>query len=191
MQIDKTMIVGIGYKARQGKGEVATTIYNAYKDQYSILVVGFGDAVKEEVNAMPDQFEACLRYGIEYDFKADTSDSLCQTSHGKQSRLLQYWGNYRRQADPFYWVKKVRDKIQVAKPSVVLIPDMRYRNELAFVKASKGYTVKVTRQGFVDLSRDPNHISETDLDNVVFDAEINVLDGEIEGFLDAERDLAA
>lgn len=173
------MVVGLGSRARQGKGTVASTIYEAYKDKYDILVTGFGDALKEELNGH-DQFELCMKLGVEYDFNAPTNDPLCNTKHGKQSKLLQRWGELRRQADDFYWVKKVRDKLISVKPQVAIIHDLRYLNEFYFVKSCGGYCVKVSRRGFVDLSRDPNHISETNLDNIQFDVDINVLDGELE-----------
>lgn len=176
---DKTMLVGFGHKARMGKGTVVSTIYEMYKDQYNILVTGFGDALKEELNQV-DQFEMALKLGIDYDFKADLTDPLCSSKHGKQSKLLQAWGQMKRQQDPFYWVKKVQAKIVEAKPTICLIHDMRYRNEYYFVKSVGGYTVRVRRQGFIDLSRDPKHISETDLDSAEFHIDINVLDGELD-----------
>jgi len=174
------MVVGFGAKARQGKNTAVSTIFDAYRHQYKIFVAGFGDALKEEVNALPDQYEACLRLGVAYDFNPDLTDPLCASKHGKQSKLLQAWGQLRRQENPFYWVNKVRDKILAAQPQIVLIHDVRFRNEFYFVKSVGGYCVRVRRQGFVDLSRDPNHISETDLDNAPFDVDINVLDGELD-----------
>jgi regulator of RNase E activity RraB len=47
------------------------------------------------------------------------------------------------------------------------------------VKDRKGHTVKVSRKGYIDLSRDPNHISEIALDNFKFDYEISVEEGDL------------
>lgn len=176
---DKTLVIGVGYKARQGKGTVVSAMADYSRSLYDTRVYGFGDVLKEEVNEM-DQFEACMKCGVEYDFNPDMTDPLSQTKHGKQSRLLQYVGELRRKQDSFYWVKRVIEKIVNDKPRVAIIHDLRYKNEYALVKALGGYTVKVTRTGFIDLSRDPKHISEVDLDTTEFDFDINVADGNIE-----------
>lgn len=172
------VVIGFGYRARQGKDVCVSTII-AEHPELNIARIAFADALKEEVNQF-DQFELCLRHGLEYDFKPFMEDPLCNTKHGKQARLLQFWGAYRRSTDPFYWIKKMRDKIDETRPTVVLIPDMRYKNEFYYVKAMGGFVVKVTRQGFVDLTRDPKHISEVDLDGMQFDYEIHVGEGEVE-----------
>lgn len=175
-----TLVVGVGYKARHGKNTVSETIVEAYRNQYNIHLYAFGDALKREVNEV-DQLEVCLRNGIEYDFNPDMTDPKCQTKHGKQSKLLQWWGTeYRRKQNPFYWVKKLGDQLIADKPQIAIISDMRFKNEYYFVKASGGFVVKVNRQGFIDLTRDPHHRSEVELDGMDFDIEINVLDGEVE-----------
>lgn len=180
----KTLVIGFGHKARQGKNTAVSTIYDTYKDKYDIRVYGFGDSLKEEVNK-EDQLAICLENGIEYNINPPMDDPLCNTKHGKQSRLLQFWGEYRRKQDNFYWVKKVADKIMADKPAVALIHDVRYRNEAAFVKACGGYIVRVRREGFIDSGRDPNHTSEVELNNTRWDVDINVLDGAVE---DLKRD---
>jgi len=173
------LIIGFGHKARQGKGTVVQTIIDYAKDKYDIRSYGFGDELKKEVNQV-DQFEACMKAGLKYDFTPPMDDPLCPTKHGKQSVLLQWWGAMRRKQDPFYWVKKVATQITKDQPRVVLIHDVRYKNEFAFISSLNGFLVKVSRHGFIDLTRDPRHISETDLENTVFPFEINVLDGELD-----------
>jgi hypothetical protein len=77
-------------------------------------------------------------------------------------------------------VRKLRERIEQEQPQIAVIPDIRFLNEFYFVKAFGGFTVKVTRLGFVDPSRDPNHVSETELDNTKFDFEITCPDGELD-----------
>lgn len=178
-EVYQPVVIGFGHKARQGKGTVVETIVDAYKGEYDVRAYGFGDELKAEVNQF-DQLEFCLRNGIQYDYDRPMTDPLCQTEHGKQSRLLQFWGDYMRQRDNFYWVKKLGASISKDRPRIALIHDVRYKNEFAFVKAMGGFMVRVQRLGYTDLSRDARHISEVDLDNVKFDIEITVNDGEIE-----------
>lgn len=95
--------------------------------------------------------------------------------------LLQLYGTeFRRAQDPFYWVNKLRAKIEAEQPQVALISDMRFKNEAYYVKAFKGYTVKVTRHGYTDLSRLTTHQSEVDLADFKFDFELTVAEGAID-----------
>jgi hypothetical protein len=57
---------------------------------------------------------------------------------------------------------------------------MRMTNEMIYVKGNGGHTVNVQRHGFVDLTRDPNHPSETELDNYAYDITVMVADGELD-----------
>ncbi len=175
---DTTTIIAFGAKARQGKDTCADAMVKEFSKLYDVRKYGFGVQLKEEVNKL-DQFEVCLKAGIQYDINPPMDDPLCQTKHGKQSRLLQWYGNYKREQDKLYWIKKLAATIKRDKPQFAIIVDLRYQNELMWVKSQKGYTVRVTREGFIDLSRDPNHVSEVDLDNSVFDYEIHVPEGNV------------
>lgn len=100
------------------------------------------------------------------------SDPLCPL--GKQRSLLQWWGTeYRRKQDPFYWVRMMKAQLEIDKPQFAIITDVRFDNELYFIKSLGGHTVKVTRQGITasDLSI-RQHRSETELINAAFDYEI-------------------
>lgn len=178
--MNKTVIVGFGYRARSGKDSACNAIIEAYKDKFDIRKYGLGDALKAEVNGL-DQLELCMRQGIQYDFDAPMDDPLCQTKHGKQRRLLQWYGTeYMRAKDPFHWLHKLDARIKADAPQFALINDIRMTNEYYYVVAKHGVTVKISRQGFADLSTNPDHTSETQLDGYQFDYELNVLDGEIE-----------
>lgn len=179
--MNKTVLVALGFRARNGKDTAAKAIIDNFADKYDVRHYSFGMALKEEVNGI-DQVEWCMRHGIAYDFDPPMDDPLCQTKHGKQSRLLQFYGTeYRRAQDRFYWINKLHDRLEVEKPQFAVISDLRFLDEFYWVKSGKGYTVKVNRHGFVDLSRDSKHVSETQLDNVGnWDYEIGVLDGELE-----------
>lgn len=104
----------------------------------------------------------------------------CEDFKQELRYLLQLYGTeYRRNNDPFYWVRKTGEAIAADKPQFALITDMRFVNEAFFVKANKGYTVKVQRHGFNDLTK-TGHASEHQLANFKFDIDITVLDGELE-----------
>jgi hypothetical protein len=179
MGLENTLLIGLGTKARAGKDTVAATIAEAYKDRFDIKVYGFADFLKQEVDLIGPA-KIAFTAGIPLDTNPDMSDPFCRTEWGKQPRVLQWYGAEKRKQDTFHWVKKLRARIEADQPQVAIVKDVRHFNELFFVKAFGGWTVKVTRQGFVDLSRDPNHPSEIELDGAPFDIEITVQDGQLE-----------
>lgn len=173
------IIIGFGAKSRSGKDSCVKHIIEKFGQDYDIRRYAFADELKKDVEQIGIA-RLAFKLGVKLDPKPDMSDPLCQSEWGKQSALLQAWGEFCRKHDSFVWVRKVREQIERDQPQFALISDMRYKNEFLYVKAFRGYTVRVTRQGFVDLSRDPHHISEVDLDGWQFDYEISVADGQLE-----------
>jgi hypothetical protein len=173
-----SIIVGFGHKARQGKDTAARVIKEVFGKDYDVKLYSFAQALKQEVDEIGPS-ELAFRFGIPLDPNPDMTDPFCKTQWGKQSRVLQVWGEYQRKQNSFYWVRKLRQQIDAENPQFAFITDVRHPNEFYFVKDRKGHTVKVSRKGYIDLSRDPNHISEIALDNFKFDYEISVEEGDL------------
>lgn len=191
--MSETIVVGFGHKARNGKNTAVSTIIEKFKDTYDIREYSFAAALKREVNeaagacgGLPQLIEWLSREiglpaYVKLDPNPDMTDPMCP--QGKHRTLLQWWGTeYRRNNDEEYWVKKLAATIKADNPQFALISDMRFPNELAWVEShlSGGWSVKVTRQGYLDKNIKADHPSETALDDAEFDIEINVLDGELE-----------
>jgi hypothetical protein len=197
-----TIVLGFGHKARQGKDEAVKAIIEARGGQWDVRRYAFADALKIEVNEYAEKFGGlfalfqALQNGqvpgapeltmydpaidrkrpLKWEAEPDMTDPLCPL--GKQRELLQWWGTeFRRNSDPFYWVRKTAERIAADHPQFALVPDMRFPNEAFWVGANEGYTIKVTRYGFPSINE---HISERALNNFKFDIEVNVLDGELE-----------
>lgn len=171
-----TLLIGFGNRARQGKDTAVATIIEHFGSKYDIRRYAFGDELKREVNEL-DQFEWCMRFGIPYDSNPDMTDPMCQTKHGKQRALLQWYGTeYRRAKQPFYWVNKVKQRIEQDQPQVALISDVRFLNEYFFLVANKGCTVRVVRTGYDADPLMTAHISERELDKVQFNYEVHAED---------------
>lgn len=146
-------------------------------DRYDIRRYAFADALKREAN------EAAVAAGgmqefltlpnkrfvmgkgyykdfpdwVQYDPDALMDDPLCPL--GKQRTLLQWWGTeFRRNMDEDYWVRQLAHTIELEKPQFALITDMRFPNEMEFVK-QYGETVRVDRAGLPPST----HASETAL----------------------------
>lgn len=100
--------------------------------------------------------------------------------------LLQNYGTeYARSQDADYWIKALDKKIQADLPKIAVITDVRFPNEAEYIKQNGGYLIEVRRLNadgsqFLDTGRDPNHPSETSLDNYEgYDFTIEVKDGDL------------
>lgn len=149
--IPGVLVLGLGHKARHGKDSCAQALIEAAPAD--VMRFGFADAL--------------------YDY--------CRIEHGmttKDAPLLQRVGvQFREERDPLAWVKAVYYKILDKKPKVAVITDVRFTNEADFVKALGGYTIKVERRNaddsvFQTADRDPNHVSETQLNDYPWDLTI-------------------
>lgn len=147
--IPGVILIGFGYKARHGKDHAAKVITQAYPltQRYSIAT------------------------GIRM---------LCRTQYGmtdKDAPLLQRVGTEWTEKDPDVWIRALHYQIAEDMPPVALVTDIRRKREADWVTKMGGTLVKVTRIAndgtpYVDLSRDPQHVTETDLDNYVFGYEL-------------------
>lgn len=152
--LPKTVVLGLGHKARHGKDTVCA------------LLVSVLDAVGLRAR----------RYSF-----ADALYDHCRSQHGmtvKDPVLLQRVGVEARDRDPLTWIRTVAWRIAEQAPDVAIITDCRFMNEAEFVRdRCRGLVVRVRRtvngQPFVDPSRPANHASETDLDGYRFDLTIH------------------
>jgi hypothetical protein len=163
------LIIGFGSKARQGKDTAAEAIVNYY------------DMERGQQRRLG--LEVSVPFAVRIGF-ADALYDVARTEYGmkeKDAPLLQRIGAERRVDDSEYWIKRAFAKI---KPyhDIVVIPDVRYKNEAVYVKNMGGYLVNVTRLNgdgtpFVDPGRPADHPSEIDLDNWNWDFKFVISDG--------------
>ena len=77
--------------------------------------------------------------------------------------VLQTFGVVMRQAFPECWINSVLCREYEDDVRFVLIPDLRFKDEAASIKALGGLRVKVQRLGVAQQDHD-SHVSEHDLD---------------------------
>lgn len=82
----------------------------------------------------------------------------------KGRNLLIAIGMLGRQIDPDVWIKYAMEKIKPGEN--VVIPDIRFKNEATWIKASKGILIRVVRPALEKLDKDEwrKSRSEVDLD---------------------------
>jgi len=163
------ILFGLGNKARQGKDTAGLAICDYYNR-------------KRDIQAEHDLPFTVPEARI---FKfADALYKVCREEYGmvgKDARLLQQVGEGRRNEYGLnYWINKLEQSMAGFK-GVAVLTDMRYTNEADWVKSKGGRTVQVTRLNldgsqFISGDRDPNFISEVQLDSYNFDAYIKSKD---------------
>lgn len=174
------LIIGFSGKARSGKNSCVDAIIQARNNQpYDIKGYSFAEFLKAEIAGR--EYELCEQFGIE------------PQPNERWVKLLQYYGtDYKRKRSPFYWINQLKAKLDAENPTIALISDVRFVNEAQFCLSGGGYVVRIERLGFVDPTRDPHHISETNLDDFPFathkskrTALIQVQEGEIDALHDS------
>ena len=165
---------------QRGLVEPTTGALSNNTDRYDIRKYSFADALRSEVNAAltraggavnllvtnrPTHFIQANEAFIEFPdwvVLEENPEVNEQYPFGKHRTLYQWWGTeYRRSIDDDYWVRQTAQVIELEKPQIALIPDMRFPNEMAFA-LQYGETVRVDRAGLPPST----HASETALQDV-------------------------
>jgi hypothetical protein len=181
------VLIQFGMKAKRGKDTACQIIKEEFGERYSVRQYAYADALRSEVLEMlyeiwvaegknPDEFpshcievmeQLCYAIGVPFDKQAKVEPGYPAT---KQRPVYQYVGMARRAADAFYWVNKLRQRVEAERPQIALISDMRFRNEFAYGQSFKGYNVKLVRPDLdaqESLSEaEATHVSECELDSL-------------------------
>lgn len=177
--IEGVRVIGLGHKARHGKDTAAKTLshyldgverFGFADDMYAICRVLYGMVGKDAPLLQVVGTEA---------FKLGKTVTL------PDGRVVAPPPGYVPDAE--VWTRAVYSKILAARPRVAVITDVRFPNEMEFVKALGGECWKVERRLkdgslYVDPSRPATHISETALDAATWDRVIVNPDGEQDEF---------
>jgi len=157
------ILVGLGYRMQVGKDSVADVLVR----RYGFVRRGFADALKDEVlDRLPRTLGAYLESTMHLENTADRRRLMYELKPPLVRALLQEYGTeVRRADDPRYWVKKVAGWVEDYRPQRLVVPDVRFRNEIEFVRALGGRYVRVDRPGVESVALD-THASESELDGV-------------------------
>lgn len=180
----KTVIIGFGYKAYNGKDTAANAILETFKHKFYIKKYALADALKVEVfkafgsGALPEGAPAVDNAKLQgrimnYGGHAQQMIDWVNLNKTALRTTLQWWGTeYRRAMDANYWVDLLDKRISADAPQVALVADVRFRNEMGWIRGRGGTVIKVTRTGKTLPSHAMSHVSELELDNVHFDQSI-------------------
>ena len=152
-------IIGVAGKKRSGKDTLFEVLHSFDKHVYRRA---FADALKEEVASI---------LGVSVAFMEE---------HKDQFRLgLQWYGTDFRRKMPVigyddYWLRAMdkwihrfeRQLCQTKDSAVLVIPDVRFPNEVDYIHAKGGLVVKIERPSLVSTD---SHLSENALNDYDFD----------------------
>jgi hypothetical protein len=185
-----SVVIAFGHRARSGKDTAANeiikhrglldpmaTTLGGPQERYDIRKYGFADCLKREVTNLARKaggmeklfapaycfpkkgYVVTLPEWVTYDPNPDMSDPLCPL--GKQRKLLQWYGSdYRRADDDTYWIRQLEQTIELEKPQIAILSDLRFPNEMAWT-LQYGEAVRVDRAGLPPST----HLSETALED--------------------------
>lgn len=142
-------ILGITGQKQSGKDTAADFVENAARG-WEVVRIGFADALKEEV---------CKACNIELDFLEANKD--------KFRTLLQWWGtDFRRNMyGQDYWLKQWMARAVASRAHLVIVPDVRFKNEAELLRQFGAKIFRVVRYGLPD----DQHQSETELNTLEVD----------------------
>jgi hypothetical protein len=166
------LIIGFGHRARNGKDTAVNALLDYYaRRSFAFFKHGFSN------------FRQIIAQRIGF---ADALYKMAREEYGmteKDAPLLQRLGSEKRAVDPEYWVKRAFATIK-PDTDIVLISDVRYRNEADYIKARGGFVIDVQRLNldgtpWIATDRPADHPSEIDLDGYNFDYYIKVKTGNV------------
>lgn len=167
-------LIGLSGKMGCGKNYIAERLIAPYfADNYNILIIGFGDQVKNELYARDEK----LTYDLLYDNKTFES----------RKKLQEYaTENGRDKYNKDMWVRGLDMQIETfikrsPKPAMIIICDVRFINEANYIRNKGGilFRIKAPQRTELRYWKEANgneekynnireHSSENELDNYNF-----------------------
>lgn len=157
------IIIGISGKKGSGKDTFASLLANELLGKLGLKVTlkAFADNLKKCCAIISNQHEWNF---YSQDCKNKKAGFLSMTNR----ELMQKFGDLTRQIDPDIWIKLALD-INNVNTDVLIITDVRFKNEAKAIKDKGGILIKIES----DRPETDLHISEIDLDNYgKFDFEV-------------------
>ena len=128
-----TTIIGIAGPARSGKDTLCNQFIEIFKE----------NGIKAKRSALADQLKLECK-----DFIFNTLGIDVFTEKTEEKNIIRpflvTWGTHvRRKLDQDVWVKKIQQSID--ENSILIVPDIRFKNEFDWVKSNNGYMFFIDR----------------------------------------------
>lgn len=190
------IVLAFGHRARSGKDEACKAILSKFHGKpimeedpsilWNIKHYSFARALKAEVTKLAlnsGGMKALFSDGYRYEgagfarangdivslpewVQEDLEEGDPDSPLGKSRSFLQFWGVFKREDDPNYWIKQVEAQIKADQPDVALLSDCRFGNEMTWAQRY-GFAVRVDRTSLPPLRGMAGaHVSELALAGV-------------------------
>lgn len=156
------MIIGLSGYARSGKDTAADHLV----DKYGFTRYSFAAPMKEAMYRLNPIVSSDSIGNFRYKDLVDVYGlDKAKDSHPEIRRLLQVFGTEvgRDMFGENFWVQLA---LNSAKEDLVVISDVRFKNEAEGIKAAGGQVWRINRNGIGPVT---SHASEIDLDDYAFD----------------------
>jgi phosphopentomutase len=175
---NKTLIIGFSGKIGSGKDFISKHIFLPFLEKkiknINYLFLSFADPVKQE---------CAMKYECSYEKLYQNKDSLTR------KRLQEVGSDFREKVGAKVYVNAMKMNIKLhserSNINVFIIPDVRYPGEMKFIQDNGGVVYRVTaiQRSLDKLTKEckgdekemeirSNHLSETALDNALFNGHI-------------------
>jgi hypothetical protein len=164
------IVVGIAGKKRSGKDTVAQMLVDLAEHK-GIKAVrrAFADALKEEcAKLLVQEFDNFYKGYYSPEMERIELERILKEMNQDETKeqyrlLLQWWGTEfkRKMISDSYWTDKMEKWIAESTQDMVIIPDVRFPNEVQMIKRLHGVIINVKRPDQIALD---GHASETALD---------------------------
>lgn len=164
------MIVGLCGRAGAGKDTVAGVLV----DRFGFSSYSLAAEVKSCLIDLDPFIPIDNRPVRLSELLLDSSLEVLKRSYPEVRRLLQVLGTevVRARVESF-WVDRIEDRLLVERPKRVVITDVRFKNEVEWVRYLGGMVFCVERDGVHDQHAGVKHSSELGFDNKFIDRVIN------------------
>ncbi len=138
------IVIGIGHRSRTGKTTFAQFLACALQTRISPVVVhGIGDEIKASSHI---QYADCGLGDAEYYQRFPEKRTSKLSNIGMTPvEIWVRWGNLGRAIDPLYWVERVEDYAAARNAMALILPDIRTRAEMDWIRAWGGWCYRVDR----------------------------------------------
>ena len=140
----------VGFTGHMGVGK--DTAADVLVKEFGFVRVGFADALKREVIERFPRTLSEMRDVEGYEWWTPSPWKLVMETKPPWVRaLLQEYGTeVRRANNPHYWVTKWQDTVdRLPLMAKVVVPDVRFENEVQVILAMEGHVVRVVRPGYM------------------------------------------
>lgn len=167
------MSVIVGISGKRGAGKDLLGSYLTYHGFKLFPFAGeLKDRVRRDFNLSKEQTDGQLKeketkylrqLPINPESVQLTPDEVAWTPR----QIMIAYGQFFRQFDELYWVKKVFERVATLPPNQrVAVTDVRFRNEADYIKSNGGVLVRLERKASLNIYKGViNDPSETELDN--------------------------